>query len=604
MAYITRGRVGVAAQPLESLPSSFGASLGAAVREAWIGNPTQVLGDYLQFREANEFELRETDAPGLAETEGGAAVGFRRPGGERRLSLATIPDENRFTQDEAQQYFADQGVDLKAPPEGLSKRAAELLAERKRDEVERQSILARAPAGIGASGARLAAGLAVSVLDPLNVASAFVPVVGQARYAAMLGRAGTSGFARAGVRARVGAIEGAAGAAMLEPLVYAGRTQLQDDYGMTDSLLNLAFGTVLGGGLHVVGGRVADHFRGVQRALPDIESVPADAPIVAPEAIPSPVARQTRGLFATEPIAPFPRLADLTPERARALAVDELAADFRTELLAEAGGRAEPGAVAQLAAEAAALRNEIAEIQSDGWFRDTARQFQQERLSRKQAESQARRLREQEVGELQSRLERLEGQIDVNRRASQAEQDLAALDRGEVPERFGSAVDTRAAELQLQAALQTALPARHVSALAGPMAREHALRVAVAQAISGKVVDVEPILRGSPTPEILAAAHRQAAPESFAGVDVQASEAATARLNDDVARADMSAAQTDLDTAMQQLDAALQNLEQGGFDAQRIARMREELAVYDDMQADAKSLADATRAAALCGLRG
>lgn len=605
MAYYTSGVVGPRNQPLEQFPSSSRSALSAAIDEAWLGNPTQVLGDTTQFRQANEFELVETAPPEMAETEGGAAIGFRRPGGSRRLTRSPIRQENRLSQDEAQQYFKERGLSLTAPSEGLSRQAAQILADRKREENIRKDILNRAPDGFTQAGVRLGASLAVSLLDPLNIASAFVPVVGPARYTAMLERAGISAVSRAGVRARVGAIEGAAGAAMLEPLVYAGRTQLQDDYDMTDSLLNVAFGTVLGGGLHVVGGRISDY---VAPPVRQIESrIAADEPIIALDSIPAQPSRagipMGMGLARPDPIAPFPRLVDLTPDRAQQLALSELEPEFRARLSDEASRAAEPGAIRILRTQAEELQTSLSTLQSDSHFRSIAKQVQRTGLSRKQAEASARRNVAEAVESARESLRTIQDQIGVNRQAAQAQQDLALLNKGETPERFSQQVQDRSNQLLTQAALQGAFPARHLISMASPQARQDALRVAVSQAVSGKNIDVEPIIRGDEQ-GVLAAARRQSLPESSSGVDFQASEAATARLSYEVGRADASAAQADLDATMRQLNDAIDNLEQGGFDPNRIEGIRQELASFDEMQADAKSLASATRAAALCGLRG
>ena len=72
---------------------------------------------------------------------------------------------------------------------------------------------------------------------------------------------GAGALARAGIRARVGAMEGAVGAAMLEPLIYAGAQTANADYDLNDTLANIAFGSVFGGGLHVIGGAVGDRIR-------------------------------------------------------------------------------------------------------------------------------------------------------------------------------------------------------------------------------------------------------------------------------------------------------------------------------------------------------
>lgn len=130
----------------------------------------------------------------------------------------------------------------------------EILERRKRAELRRQSILSRAEGG---GAARFGVSLAASMVDPLNIASAFVPVVGEARYARMLQAAvGASG--RAGVRAGVGAVEGLAGAAMLEPLNYAARAQEQADWRVSDSMTNVLFGGAFGSVLHTGGGALAD----------------------------------------------------------------------------------------------------------------------------------------------------------------------------------------------------------------------------------------------------------------------------------------------------------------------------------------------------------
>jgi len=66
-------------------------------------------------------------------------------------------------------------------------------------------------------------------------------------------------------RLATGAAEGAAGAAMLEPLVYGAAKQEQDeDYSLYNSLMNIAFGTVFGGGLHVASGAIGDAISRVQ----------------------------------------------------------------------------------------------------------------------------------------------------------------------------------------------------------------------------------------------------------------------------------------------------------------------------------------------------
>lgn len=146
-----------------------------------------------------------------------------------------------------------------------SREAVELDIERKKTEIKRSNIQARSPGGIGLGTTKLAINIATSLADPSAVLNV-VPVVGSARYAKWL--ASASPLGRVGVRAGVGALEGLAGAAIVEPFVYAGKRGEQADYSAVDSLLNVSLGTLTGAGLHVVGGTTADAYRRA-RNLPD-----------------------------------------------------------------------------------------------------------------------------------------------------------------------------------------------------------------------------------------------------------------------------------------------------------------------------------------------
>ena len=146
----------------------------------------------------------------------------------------------------------------------------DIMVEKKKKEIERQSIMQRGPEGswnplsggfyVGA--AKLAVGIGTSFLDPINIGVSFIPIYGQARFARSIAKAKGMGekSAKAFRRTRLkrGAIEGAGGALLLEPLVYGAAQRIQADYDIYDSLLNVAFGSVLGGGLHVGAGKLRD----------------------------------------------------------------------------------------------------------------------------------------------------------------------------------------------------------------------------------------------------------------------------------------------------------------------------------------------------------
>lgn len=140
--------------------------------------------------------------------------------------------------------------------EGMRKLEAKLLVDRKTAEKKRQSIFRRSSDLSGIAKVSLfGVDLAAQFLDPLNIAMSFVPVVGEAKFAAMVGKVGKT-WARLGT----GFIEGAAGAIITEPLIYHSMKQSQADYDLNDSLLAVGFGGVFGSATHAGFGKIKDFF--------------------------------------------------------------------------------------------------------------------------------------------------------------------------------------------------------------------------------------------------------------------------------------------------------------------------------------------------------
>ena len=167
--------------------------------------------------------------------------------------------EKLLTPEDANARFGIEGrVSFTRP---IAESAARELRDIARRDAVRADAIARARGGAAEWTAGMGAMLLGGAIDPLNVASAFVPVVSAARAAAWLGQAG-SRLGRIGVAARIGAIEGAAGGAMLTPVNAFVQRQENRDYGMVEALLDVAFGAVLGAMLHSGGRAVVDALRG------------------------------------------------------------------------------------------------------------------------------------------------------------------------------------------------------------------------------------------------------------------------------------------------------------------------------------------------------
>ena len=142
---------------------------------------------------------------------------------------------------------------LQYPDGGYTEAAAALIAERFDRRQEQDAIISRASQDFLTQAGLFMAGVGANVIDPVSIAASFVPIVGQMRYAALVAR-----FGKSGGRAIKGAIEGFAGNVALEPIVFRAAREDQADYTMADSLVNIAFGTAFGAGLHVGVGAAGD----------------------------------------------------------------------------------------------------------------------------------------------------------------------------------------------------------------------------------------------------------------------------------------------------------------------------------------------------------
>lgn len=416
MPYFTDDPVRAEGLSILDAPVDTGDAVGAAFQQSFATSITPL------FVEAENLFTQETG-------------GVRYDPINRQL-LSEAPTTSLLSKEQAEQQVKSSGLELDIPDGGIRQGSLDLLLDRRRAERERSIILQSAPSG--AAPAVLLASFAAQAIDPINVASAFIPVVGEARYTAMLART-TTLAGRLGVRAGVGAVEGAVGTALLEPAVYTLSQQLQDDYDLTDSLTNIAFGTVLGGSLRGVGGLVKDRF------FPSRELDVGDAL----DDLPTPdKAMLSRAGYIDEA---GQRLrtqleAGLEVERANAVreAARSLIPEIRAELEPLAAGRV--ANIADLRAEVAQLDKALTDLPQTAKAR--AKEFQARGMKRKEAERAARDSIAEEQQSLSSRRLQAQEAIEQNRGAELARGELAALERGEIPERFRSRIDADADTLR------------------------------------------------------------------------------------------------------------------------------------------------------------
>lgn len=501
------------------------------------------------------------------------------------------PETPLLTAEQARARIKDEGLDLTVEDSGIRAGALDILIERKREEVKRKFILDNAPAST--VPIQLLAGFAASAVDPINIASAFIPVVGEARYASMLARAGSSVAARAAVRAQVGAVEGAVGAALVEPLILAASAQDQADYDMTNSLLNVAFGGILGGGLHSAGGLIGDIRRGNL-----LEEIKVEAPAVEGVA---PAARPSSQEFALR-VDEDPMLAlrdslerGISADRVRLAedagrqAREALIPDIRAELTEVAAGRIANAPA--LKAEQAAIQERLDSI--DSTLSERIESLRSAGVNPVEAVANARQSIAEERKRLTARKAELETATDVTRRSEVAQSELEALQRGEIPQRYQSRIEAETG--RIASGFDLRQTARAKAEAAPWQVRESALRTAIAQAVTGKPIDVESVFSLADPAKRAAALQRIKEPvETVADPEGELAGYAadeTGKMLDG----------TDLPGAQQMLDDEL------AITQEMAAQVGLDVAPYvrdaDVLVADAETYAAAYRAAALCQLR-
>ena len=210
---------------LQDFEPSFSAKLGAAINESWAESYGPVLADWAKKKVASGPKLSAEDAQSVID-----GAGFK---------LNIKPTDNEYSESELN-----------------------VMIDRQRELTIAKDVRDRTPWDFG-SPVRGLAMFGAGIVDPINLATAFVPwtkMVSGAR-ALEAARLSSSAVTRFGGRAGLGAIEGGISTAVLEPFYAGMRRSLGDDYDAVDSMANIAFGTAFGGGVVGLGGVGVDAFR-------------------------------------------------------------------------------------------------------------------------------------------------------------------------------------------------------------------------------------------------------------------------------------------------------------------------------------------------------
>ncbi|WP_439392323.1 hypothetical protein ACRQ5Q_22260 [Bradyrhizobium sp. PMVTL-01] len=256
MPIVTDGPMMAPERGIHELAGSFGAAIGATASEAWADSPMSQLGTAFEIADTKGERPREP----MAVDPMGAATGFDGVDLTEAVKPATARMDMLEAIDRVKKAGLEKHLTLPNQPD-IPPAQLEVMMRHAQQRREREATIERGPQGFIPSALQVGTSFLVGAADPINVASAFIPVMGELRYGKMLAAAGDSLSARLAVRAGVGAAQGAVGQAALEPLDWWAHTQEGRDFGMADVLHNIMFGAALGGAMHAGGGFISDAYR-------------------------------------------------------------------------------------------------------------------------------------------------------------------------------------------------------------------------------------------------------------------------------------------------------------------------------------------------------
>jgi hypothetical protein len=216
---------------------------------------------------------------------------------------APQPQQPLLTPEEANAQYGIKSQNGEMPDltfdKPISDSAAASMSADWHEKMLRQDALARAPGGIVNGLGRWGVGMAAFMLDPINLAASFMPVVSEARVGAALAGTGLGGLeasfaGRTVVRMATGLVSGSANMVPLAGLRY-GLSQLEGhDYGAADAMADIISGGVGGAALHTLIGGAGDLFGRGFRATPEAGVIDTD-PVAREAALRTAVAQVADG---------------------------------------------------------------------------------------------------------------------------------------------------------------------------------------------------------------------------------------------------------------------------------------------------------------------
>lgn len=464
-------------QPLSNVESGLGESLSASFAQGFREGP---LMSGIRFAQADQY-ANDPNSPVISKTEADAKL--------KELGVKSI----------------------NIPESGVTQAFMDHVTQERKEALARNQIAAAAPSGFINTPLNFMAGLAGSMADPANLAIGLVPFAGEAKAATMLGRFGERFIQGAGY--------GGVQTAVALPFTAMAAAADGEDYSLGNAMENIFMGMVGGGLIHAGGGVIADMVRGQkikgsngedsstsQAEEPAAMSGGADSFVDMPAYVRAGTELDMSAPVKFEsPAKPSLKVDDVTPSSILSRQIDQYADDYsynraydevitsrREDLQSIQEGFSKN--VADIKYEISA-NNHRASLLDDS-LSDRTKAYQQQRMSFKQAKSQAMKDIQREKDSITTRNEELQSTIERNSAAEIAKSEEAAIGRGEITDEIKNRIESRAQEVR--SAFNITNPSQWVKTAsqridsANWTQRENAFRAGISHMLQGRTPDIEP----------------------------------------------------------------------------------------------------------------
>ena len=139
------------------------------------------------------------------------------------------------------------GYDLEYDPNFTDQRIADILEERKQQEIN-DYIIDKGKGGFAEAIGKFGVEIVCGNLSPINIAASFIPIGGQARWLAA-----SLKYGKLKTTLAKGFVGGSLGQAAIEPFMHYERKGQQRPYDLTDSIVNIVESGLFGSLLHLLG---------------------------------------------------------------------------------------------------------------------------------------------------------------------------------------------------------------------------------------------------------------------------------------------------------------------------------------------------------------